>query len=132
MALQPHSSGVKIQDLMLNYQRCIQDESSSTCIKVFRKSLMYKLLLKKNIIDKMLKKLRGRLLASSQDLEHEGGDISSQGGIRFKDKRYKYLDPRSQECKWNFKRIPKNTRLQVSRHLKKDSQLNDHPLRGDC
>nr|GEW89101.1 hypothetical protein [Tanacetum cinerariifolium] len=27
MALQPHSSGVKIQDLMLNYQRNIQDES---------------------------------------------------------------------------------------------------------
>nr|GEV92109.1 retrovirus-related Pol polyprotein from transposon TNT 1-94 [Tanacetum cinerariifolium] len=40
MALQPHSSGVKIQDLMLNYQRYIQDESSSTCIKVFRKSLI--------------------------------------------------------------------------------------------
>nr|GEX22878.1 retrovirus-related Pol polyprotein from transposon TNT 1-94 [Tanacetum cinerariifolium] len=29
MALQPHSSGVKIQDLMLNYQRYIQNESSS-------------------------------------------------------------------------------------------------------
>nr|GEZ03967.1 hypothetical protein [Tanacetum cinerariifolium] len=28
MALQPHSSGVKIQDLMLDYQRYIQDESS--------------------------------------------------------------------------------------------------------
>nr|GEY71162.1 putative ribonuclease H-like domain-containing protein [Tanacetum cinerariifolium] len=28
MALQPHSSGVKIQDLMLNQQRYIQDESS--------------------------------------------------------------------------------------------------------
>nr|GEV83869.1 retrovirus-related Pol polyprotein from transposon TNT 1-94 [Tanacetum cinerariifolium] len=28
MVLQPHSSGVKIQDLMLNYQRYIQDESS--------------------------------------------------------------------------------------------------------
>nr|GEV84152.1 copia protein [Tanacetum cinerariifolium] len=55
MVLQPHSSGVKIQDLMLNYQRYIQDESSSTCIKVFRKSLMCKLFLKRNIIDKMLK-----------------------------------------------------------------------------
>nr|GEV88876.1 retrovirus-related Pol polyprotein from transposon TNT 1-94 [Tanacetum cinerariifolium] len=98
MALQPHSSGVKIQDLMLNYQRYIQDESST----------------------------------SFQDLEHEGGDTSSQGGIRFKDKRYKDLDPRSQACKWIFKRIPKNTRLQVSRSLKKDSQLNDHPLGGDC
>nr|GEW78537.1 reverse transcriptase domain-containing protein [Tanacetum cinerariifolium] len=29
MALQPHSSGVKIQDLMFNYQRYIQDESST-------------------------------------------------------------------------------------------------------
>nr|GFB69386.1 hypothetical protein [Tanacetum cinerariifolium] len=27
MAIQPHSSGVKIQDLMLNQQRYIQDES---------------------------------------------------------------------------------------------------------
>nr|GEY82074.1 retrovirus-related Pol polyprotein from transposon TNT 1-94 [Tanacetum cinerariifolium] len=104
MALQPHSSGVKIQDLMLNYQRYIQDESSSTGIKIFRKSLMYKLLLKRNIIVKMIKQLlRGRLLASFQDLEHEGGDTSSQGGIRFKDKRYKDLDPRSQACKWIFK-----------------------------
>nr|GEX24316.1 Gag-Pol polyprotein [Tanacetum cinerariifolium] len=47
MALQPYSSRVKIQDLMLNYQRYLQDESSSTCIKVFRKSLMYKLFLKR-------------------------------------------------------------------------------------
>nr|GEW45389.1 retrovirus-related Pol polyprotein from transposon TNT 1-94 [Tanacetum cinerariifolium] len=39
----------------LNYQRYIQDESSSTCIKVFGKSLMYKLFLKRNIIDKMSK-----------------------------------------------------------------------------
>nr|GEZ82767.1 hypothetical protein [Tanacetum cinerariifolium] len=30
MALQPHSSGIKIQDLMLNYQRYIQDESSNS------------------------------------------------------------------------------------------------------
>nr|GEU64100.1 integrase, catalytic region, zinc finger, CCHC-type, peptidase aspartic, catalytic [Tanacetum cinerariifolium] len=74
----------------------------------------------------------GRLLASFQDLEHEGGDTRSQGGIKFKDKGYKDLYPRSQACKWIFKRIPKNTRLQVSRRLKKDSQLNDHPLGGDC
>nr|GEZ19094.1 hypothetical protein [Tanacetum cinerariifolium] len=33
MALQPHSSGVKIQDLMLNYQRYIQDESSTTYLR---------------------------------------------------------------------------------------------------
>nr|GFA18533.1 hypothetical protein [Tanacetum cinerariifolium] len=39
-----------------------------------------------NIIDKMLKHmLRGRLLASFQDLEHEGGDRRSQSSIRFKD-----------------------------------------------
>nr|GEW59079.1 reverse transcriptase domain-containing protein [Tanacetum cinerariifolium] len=30
------------------------------------------------------------------------------------------------------KGIPKNSRLQVSRRHKKDSQLNDHPLGGDC
>nr|GEY73949.1 retrovirus-related Pol polyprotein from transposon TNT 1-94 [Tanacetum cinerariifolium] len=29
--------------------------------------------------------LRGRLLASFQDLEHEGGDTRSQGGMKFKD-----------------------------------------------
>nr|GEU37031.1 retrovirus-related Pol polyprotein from transposon TNT 1-94 [Tanacetum cinerariifolium] len=133
MELQPHSSGVKIQDLMLNYQRYIQDESSSTCIKIFSKYLMYKLLLKRNIIVKMIKQLlRGKLLASFQDLEHEGGDTSSQGGLRFKDKRYKDLDQILQACKWIVKRIPKNKRLQVSRRLKKDSQLNDHPLGGDC
>nr|GEW51957.1 hypothetical protein [Tanacetum cinerariifolium] len=74
MVLQPHSSGVKIQDLMLNYQRYIQDESST----------------------------------SFQDLEHEGGDTRSQGGIRLKDKDLEISvvidqDPRSQACKWIFK-----------------------------
>nr|GEX14577.1 putative reverse transcriptase domain-containing protein [Tanacetum cinerariifolium] len=39
---------------------------------------------------------------------------------------------RSPTCKRNFKRIPKNTRLQESRCHKKDPQMNDHPLRGDC
>nr|GEV14253.1 putative reverse transcriptase domain-containing protein [Tanacetum cinerariifolium] len=33
--------------------------------------------------------LRGRLLASFQDHEHEGGDTRSQGGMRFKDKDIK-------------------------------------------
>nr|GEU52312.1 hypothetical protein [Tanacetum cinerariifolium] len=70
-------------------------------------------------------KAQGRLLASFQDLEHEGGDIRSQGGISLKDKDLEISivrdqDPRSQACKWNFKRIPKNTRLQVSRRHKKD------------
>nr|GEV85684.1 reverse transcriptase domain-containing protein [Tanacetum cinerariifolium] len=73
MALQPHFGGVKIQDLMLNSQRYIQDESSN-----------------------------------------------------------RDQDPRSQASKRIFKRILENTRLQVSRRLKKDSQLNDHPLEGDC
>nr|GEX45657.1 hypothetical protein [Tanacetum cinerariifolium] len=82
-------------------------------------------------------KLKGRLLASFQDREHEGGDTRSQGGIILKDKDLEISvvrdqDPRSQACKWIFKRIPKNTRLQVTRRLKKDSQLNDHPLGGDC
>nr|GEV29084.1 retrovirus-related Pol polyprotein from transposon TNT 1-94 [Tanacetum cinerariifolium] len=81
--------------------------------------------------------LRGRLLASFQDLEHEGGDTRSQGGIILKDKDLEISvvrdqDLRLQACKWIFKRIPENTRLLVSRRLKKDSQLNDHPLRGDC
>nr|GEZ68546.1 retrovirus-related Pol polyprotein from transposon TNT 1-94 [Tanacetum cinerariifolium] len=41
------------------------------------------------------------------------------------------IGKRSKACKRNFKRIPKNTRLQDSRRHKKDSQLNDHPLGGD-
>nr|GFA99788.1 hypothetical protein [Tanacetum cinerariifolium] len=84
------------------------------------------------IKDTFKMKAQGSFLASFQDLKHEGGDTRSQGGKRFKDKRDKDLDPRSQACKWNFKRIPKNIGLQVSRRLKKDSQLNDHPLGGDC
>nr|GEU87910.1 hypothetical protein [Tanacetum cinerariifolium] len=48
-----------------------------------------------------------------------------------KEYQVKYQDPRSQTCKRNFKRIPKNTRLQDSRRHKKDPQLNDHPLEGD-
>nr|GEV74056.1 hypothetical protein [Tanacetum cinerariifolium] len=51
MALQPHSSGVKIQDLMLNQQRYIQDESFF--YQSLPQSLMYKHLLKRNIIDKI-------------------------------------------------------------------------------
>nr|GEW23500.1 hypothetical protein [Tanacetum cinerariifolium] len=50
--------------------------------------------------------LRGRLLASFQDLEHEGGDTRLQGGI--KDNDIKIKDPRSQACKCYLKRIPKN------------------------
>nr|GEV52623.1 putative reverse transcriptase domain-containing protein [Tanacetum cinerariifolium] len=36
--------------------------------------------------------LRGRLLASFQDLEHEGGDIRSQGGIKDNDSKIKIQD----------------------------------------
>nr|GEW57498.1 copia protein [Tanacetum cinerariifolium] len=80
---------------------------------------------------------RVEVLASFQDLEHEDGDTRLQGDIILKDKELEISvvrdqDPRSQACKCILKRIPKNTRLQVLRRLKKDSQLNDHPLRGDC
>nr|GEX56927.1 ribonuclease H-like domain-containing protein [Tanacetum cinerariifolium] len=51
IALQPHSSGVKIQDLMLNQQRYIQDES--LFYQSLPQSLMYKHFLKRNIIDKI-------------------------------------------------------------------------------
>nr|GFA34549.1 hypothetical protein [Tanacetum cinerariifolium] len=97
------------------------------------KSSMYKLFLKGNTIVKILKyMLRGRLLASFQDLEHEGGDTRSQGGIRFKDSDIKIKIQDHKHENGFSKGIPKNTRLQVSRRRKKDSQLNDHPLRGDC
>nr|GEX12580.1 retrovirus-related Pol polyprotein from transposon TNT 1-94 [Tanacetum cinerariifolium] len=70
--------------------------------------------------------LWGRLLARFQDHEHEGGDTRSQGSIILKAKDLdisvvRNQDPRSQACNCIFKRIPKNTRLQVSRRLKKDS-----------
>nr|GEW36889.1 putative reverse transcriptase domain-containing protein [Tanacetum cinerariifolium] len=74
--------------------------------------------------------LMGKLLASFQDLEHEGGDTRSQGGIRFKDndKKIKIQDHKHENG--SSKGILKNTRLQVSRCPKKDAQLNDHPLGG--
>nr|GEY20947.1 hypothetical protein [Tanacetum cinerariifolium] len=56
-ALQPHSSGVEIQDL--------------PCSIIKDKYMM-----------KAQQVLKGRLLASFQDLEHEGGDTRSQGGIK--------------------------------------------------
>nr|GEV07445.1 retrovirus-related Pol polyprotein from transposon TNT 1-94 [Tanacetum cinerariifolium] len=97
MALQPHSSGVKIQDLMLNHQRLIHDESST----------------------------------SFQDLEHQGGGTRTQGAIRFRDNDIKIKIQDHKHANGSSKGIPKNTRLLVSRRLKKDSQLNDHPLGGD-
>nr|GEZ14720.1 hypothetical protein [Tanacetum cinerariifolium] len=71
--------------------------------------------------------LRGRLSASFQDLEHEGGDTRSQGGIRFKNNDIKIKIQDHRHANGSSKGIPKNTRLLVSRRLKKDSLLNDHP-----
>nr|GEU34712.1 retrovirus-related Pol polyprotein from transposon TNT 1-94 [Tanacetum cinerariifolium] len=86
-----------------------------------------------NIIVKMLKyMLRGRLLASFQDLEDKGGDTRSQGGIRFKNNDIKIKIQDHNHENGSSKGIPKNTRLQVLRRHKKDSLLNDHPLWGDC
>nr|GEW49579.1 hypothetical protein [Tanacetum cinerariifolium]GEW68224.1 hypothetical protein [Tanacetum cinerariifolium] len=75
------------------------------------------------IKDTFKMKAQESLLASFQVLEHEGGDTRSQDGIRFKDKDLEISvvrdqDSRSQACKWIFKRISKNTRLQVSRRHK--------------
>ncbi|GJR07794.1 retrovirus-related pol polyprotein from transposon TNT 1-94 [Tanacetum coccineum] len=98
---------------------------------------------------------RERLLASFQDNEHAGRDTRSQDGIRFQDKdlkisksrmksrlktkilrlrqRYqaKDQDPRSQACKRNYKRIPKNTRLQDSRTMAKKEDPSKSGL-PDC
>ncbi|GJS83011.1 retrovirus-related pol polyprotein from transposon TNT 1-94 [Tanacetum coccineum] len=84
-----------------------------------------------------------QLCGSFQDNEHVGRDTRSQDGIIFQDKDLKILksriksrlktkisrlrqrcqvkdqDPRSQACKRNVKRIPKNTRLQDPRRHKK-------------
>nr|GEW07159.1 hypothetical protein [Tanacetum cinerariifolium] len=79
-----------------------------------------------------LAKSQGRLLESFQDLEHEGGDTRSQGGIRFRDIDIKIKIQDHKHANGSSKGIPKNTRLLDSRRLKKDSLLNDHPLGGDC
>nr|GEY61620.1 hypothetical protein [Tanacetum cinerariifolium] len=56
--------------------------------------------------------LRGRLLASFQDLEHEGGDTRSQGGIKDNDSKIKIQDHwRENDLSNEFPR----TRLQVPR-----------------
>nr|GEY13648.1 hypothetical protein [Tanacetum cinerariifolium] len=59
-------------------------------------------------------KLRGRLLASFQDLEHEGGDTRSQGGIKDNDLKIKIQAHR--RANNESKKFPR-TRLQVSRKL---------------
>nr|GEW18449.1 hypothetical protein [Tanacetum cinerariifolium] len=68
--------------------------------------------------------LRGRLLASFQDLEHEGGDTRSQGGIKDNESKIKIQDHwRANDHSNEFPR----TRLQVPRK----ALLNDQPLGGD-
>nr|GEW49299.1 retrovirus-related Pol polyprotein from transposon TNT 1-94 [Tanacetum cinerariifolium] len=62
MALQPYSSGVKIQDLMLNQQRYIQDES--LFYQSLLQSLMYKHFLKSNIIDKIDDQVKAAVVTS--------------------------------------------------------------------
>nr|GEV55509.1 hypothetical protein [Tanacetum cinerariifolium] len=64
--------------------------------------------------------LRGRLLASFQDREHEGGNTRSQDGIKDNDSKIKIQDHSMQ------KKFPR-TRLKVSRK----AHLNDHSLGGD-
>nr|GEZ10062.1 hypothetical protein [Tanacetum cinerariifolium] len=46
-------------------------------------------LLRKKVCQVVKHMLRGRLLASFQDLEHEGGDTRSQGGIKDNDVKIK-------------------------------------------
>nr|GEX59058.1 hypothetical protein [Tanacetum cinerariifolium] len=65
--------------------------------------------------------LRGRLLASFQDHEHESGVTRSQGGVKDIVLKIKIQD---HSMKKKFPRI----RLQVSRKV----HLNDHPLGGDA
>nr|GFB95657.1 hypothetical protein [Tanacetum cinerariifolium] len=78
MALQPHSSGVEIQDLPCSI---IKDKymmkAQVHVSKSFAISVIQALPRKKHycqIYQVVKHMLRGRLLASFQDLEHEGGD----------------------------------------------------------
>nr|GEX69479.1 hypothetical protein [Tanacetum cinerariifolium] len=77
------------------------------------------ILLAGNPVKEVLLKLnlpghRGRLLASFQDLEHEGGDTRSQGGIKDNDSKIKIQDQwRENDHSNEFSR----TRLQVSRKM---------------
>nr|GEV47335.1 hypothetical protein [Tanacetum cinerariifolium] len=70
-------------------------------------------------------KLRGRLLASFQDLEHEGGDTRSQGGIKENDIEIKIQDVR---CASNESKEFPRTRLKVSRKDEKVIGLGYTPM----
>nr|GFC61384.1 hypothetical protein [Tanacetum cinerariifolium] len=129
MALQPHSSGVKIQDLpcsiikdkyMMKAQVHVSKSSAISDEQPLPRRKHYC-----QIYQVVKQILRGRLLASFQDLEHEGGDTGSQGGIMDNDIKIKIQDHRRANNK--LKKFPR-TRLKVSRKV----HLNDHPLGGDC
>nr|GEW31886.1 hypothetical protein [Tanacetum cinerariifolium] len=68
--------------------------------------------------------LRGRLLARFQDLEYEGGDTRSQGGIKDNDSKIKIQDHSMQMI------TQMNSQEQGSKFQERLS-LNDHPLGGD-
>nr|GEV93502.1 retrovirus-related Pol polyprotein from transposon TNT 1-94 [Tanacetum cinerariifolium] len=80
MALQPHSSGVKIQDPMLDHQ---DKHMMKAQVHVSKSSVIFDVQpppLRKHhckIYQVVKHILRGRLLASFQDLEYEGGDTRS-------------------------------------------------------
>nr|GEX05267.1 retrovirus-related Pol polyprotein from transposon TNT 1-94 [Tanacetum cinerariifolium] len=89
MALQPHSSGVEIQDLPCSI---IKDKymmkAQVHVSKSFAISDVQALPLRKNycqIYQVVKHMLRRRLLASFKDHEHEGCDTRSQGGIKDND-----------------------------------------------
>nr|GEU42522.1 hypothetical protein [Tanacetum cinerariifolium] len=100
MALQPHSSGVKIQDPMLDHQDKYMMKAQVHVSKSSAISDIQALPRRKYFYYQVVKHmLRGSLLASFQDLEHEGDDTRSQGGIKDNDLKFKIQDPRSQACK---------------------------------
>nr|GEW28588.1 hypothetical protein [Tanacetum cinerariifolium] len=114
-ALQPHFSRVKIQDPMLDHQDKYMMKAQVHMSKSSAISDIQALPRRKHYsqIYQMVKHmLRGRLLASFQDLEHEGGDTRSQGGIKDNDSKIKIQDHwRANDHSNKFQR----TRLQVSR-----------------
>nr|GEW23035.1 hypothetical protein [Tanacetum cinerariifolium] len=113
MALQSHSSGVKIQDPMLDHQdkfmmKAQVHVSKSSAISddqalPQRKLHCYIYQVVKHIF-------RRRLLASFQDLKHEGGDTRSQVGMKFKDNDLKIKIQDHRRANNESKKFPR-TRL---------------------
>nr|GEW09862.1 hypothetical protein [Tanacetum cinerariifolium] len=94
-ALQPHFSRVKIQDPMLDHQDKYMMKAQVHMSKSFAISDIQALPQRKlhcQIYQVVKHMLRRRLLASFQDLEHEGGDTRSQGGIKDNDSKIKIQD----------------------------------------